>query len=749
MLTKIRWIKGCGVFGDFSAPADLPDLTRYTIVYGENGTGKTTLARLFGALEKGEHPEYPELDYRIESQAGPLVRGQPYGRKVRVFNSDYVEANIGQFQGPLRHILIVGEENKALAEEAAAEKAMADERNRAITAAETARAKLETDRGKIFSAIAKTIGEATSGSTLRSYRKPDAEKAFAAAQQLSSLDTETLETHRGTVRQNQLDAISIPTLPHQNAGAEGQAQPFVSVAGELPSLVAGLLARTAQAAALRRLVDAPDIARWVEEGLVIHRTHRSEHCEFCAQRLTDSRLAELGEHFGVEDQDLKSDIEAAIETVRRLGESLGALSLPPKTELYAEMQRRYDEARQAVEGCRADLASRLRTASELLEHKLLHRATSLSESVEIDMKPLQAAMAELAAIVEQHNRKTEDFDRAKADARAHIEHHYLSTIAEQVREFDEQIAGQQAIITRLTNGGVDLPDPRSLAALTESYEEKQAKVSSAHAGGAALTERLKAFLGRTDLRFESGPDGYHVRRRGKPAKRLSEGEKTAIAFLYFIVQLGDREFNIAEGVVVIDDPISSMDAASIYQAFAFLKNAVKDAKQIILLTHNFDFLKLLLNWFGNFRRADRCYLMIVCAETETSREACLKPLDALLLNHPTEYNFLFKLLYDFRSDGTILGCYHIPNVARKVLETFLQFHRPAEQSIYAKLEATNFDLHKKTAIFKFANDLSHATGKGFDPALVAETQKNVTYLLEMIKEVAPLHFEGLEKLAQA
>jgi hypothetical protein len=124
-------------------------------------------------------------------------------------------------------------------------------------------------------------------------------------------------------------------------------------------------------------------------------------------------------------------------------------------------------------------------------------------------------------------------------------------------------------------------------------------------------------------------------------------------------------------------------------------------------------------------------------------------LDALLLNHPTEYNFLFKLLYDFRSDGTILGCYHIPNVARKVLETFLQFHRPAEQSIYAKLEATNFDLHKKTAIFKFANDLSHATGKGFDPALVAETQKNVTYLLEMIKEVAPLHFEGLEKLAQA
>ena len=262
-----------------------------------------------------------------------------------------------------------------------------------------------------------------------------------------------------------------------------------------------------------------------------------------------------------------------------------------------------------------------------------------------------------------------------------------------------------------------------------------------------LTDKLKIFLGRTDLRFESAAEGYHVQRRGKPAKRLSEGEKTAIAFLYFIVQLGDQDFNIKEGVVVIDDPISSLDAASIYQAFAFLKNAVKDAKQVFILTHNLDFLRLLLNWVQNFKKTDKAYFMIVCAEADGCRDASLKPLDALLLNHPTEYCFLFKLLHGFKSDGTILASYHIPNVARKVLETFLDFHRPYEASLYAKLEATDFDSHKKTSIYKFANDLSHSTGKGFDPALVSETQKNVTYLLEMIKAVAPLHYDGLEKLA--
>ena len=72
------------------------------------------------------------------------------------------------------------------------------------------------------------------------------------------------------------------------------------------------------------------------------------------------------------------------------------------------------------------------------------------------------------------------------------------------------------------------------------------------------------------------------------AKRLSEGEKTAITFLYFVVGLQDQDFDLAEGIVVIDDPISSLDSSSVYQAFSFLKNAVKDARQIFLLTHNFD-----------------------------------------------------------------------------------------------------------------------------------------------------------------
>jgi wobble nucleotide-excising tRNase len=319
----------------------------------------------------------------------------------------------------------------------------------------------------------------------------------------------------------------------------------------------------------------------------------------------------------------------------------------------------------------------------------------------------------------------------------------------QVIAFDEEITEATKLIEDIKAGGLEPYSTRTLEDLEKSIAEKRAKVANAHTAGEDLTKRLKNFLGRSELGFAAADEGYLVHRRGKPAKRLSEGEKTAIAFIYFLVQLGDQAFDIAEGVVVIDDPISSLDSSAIYQAFSYLKNAVRDAKQVIILTHNFDFLKLVLNWFhGIPKKAGlKSYFMIVCTEDENGRNARLCKLDQLLQEHASEYQYLFKKLFTYKSDGTIESAYHIPNVARKVLETFLEYYEPSSAKLYEKLDAIDFDPLKKAAIYKFANDLSHMTGKGFDPALVAETQKNTAYLLEMIATLAPKHHAGLLKLS--
>lgn len=676
-----------------------------------------------------------------------MTQGTKYSRGVRVFNSDFVEANIGRFDGPLKHILIVGEENKAIAAELKAEIATRDQRNTRIEAIGGLVAKLETERGRLFSQVAKTIGEATSGSTLRSYRKPDAESAYAKLSDDKPLSAEELEIHRATVRQDEMPAVQSLSTPIITV--RGEDVSALAVAAEAAAKTKALTVRSAQAAAIERLLKNPAIAEWVEVGVHIHAGKST--CEFCDQPLSAERLKALGDHFSAEDQQLKEELNLERTITASTTEKLKTFSVPDRLALYSELRADYDSATMSLGAAMEALVANLQSCDKALAEKLLQRTVSYECDLATETDACEVALEAVQVAIKRHNEKTAGFDREKDAARSAIETHYLLEIKSQVEGINKAIEALMDEGALLSNGGDGLEDKRGLAALSQSITAKQAQVLNAHEGGENLTNHLKQFLGRTELKFESGVDGYSVTRRGKPAKRLSEGEKTAIAFLYFLVQLKDQNFDLAEGVVVIDDPISSLDASAIYQAFSFLKNETQNAKQLFILTHNFEFLKLLINWVNNIHglpKSDRSFSMVLCTETASGRSARLAPLDSLLIDHATEYHYLFKVLYTFKSDGTILGCYHVPNIARKVLETFLDFHLPSNKSLYKKLNDAAFDEHKKTAIYKFSNDLSHHTGKTFDPALVAETQKNTTYLLEMIETLAPLHYRGLKALSE-
>lgn len=748
MLSSIKKIDGLGVFTNYSAAKDLADFERFNVIFGENGSGKTTLSRMFAALETGAHADHPELLYSVRCPSGVITPGIAYPRKVRTFNADFIEANVGGCEGHIPHVLIVGEENKALAAELALEQAAVLERTKAIGAAETAVTKLETERGKLFSAIAKTIGEATSGATLRSYRRPNAETAYAKLSAFALLEADAFECHRATVHQDEMEPVEVFALPAEPR-LDGPAKPFREVVTVTLADVGKATLRTAQAAVITRLADNPDIDHWADAGLKIHREHGGERCEFCAQLMPASRLAELAAHFSDEDQELKWAIETELRHIESVREQAKRLQPPEKLALYSELRDEAASATDAFEAARKDLFAKLDEAVEALNKKITLRTTSYEITLTDDIEGLVDSAEKLEALTKRHNEKCASFEAEKEAARTALESHYLSSISDQVIAIDDQISAHQKLISDHQSGAIEPLATRSLDALQASIIEKKAKVANAHTAGADLTQKLKTFLGRDELTFVSADEGYVVHRRGKPAKRLSEGEKTAIAFVYFIVRLSDQSFDLKEGVVVIDDPISSLDSTSIYQAFSYMKTAVKDAKQVFVLTHNFDFLKLVLNWLHRIPKkvGGKGYFMIVCSETSTGRFSKICRLDQLLQDHVSEYQYLFKTLYKYESDGTIGSAYHIPNIARKVLETFLEFHVPAKSTTYDKLEATGFDPQKRTAIYKFANDLSHITGKGFDPALVSETQKNTKHLLELIKTVAPSHYAGLVALS--
>jgi wobble nucleotide-excising tRNase len=82
-------------------------------------------------------------------------------------------------------------------------------------------------------------------------------------------------------------------------------------------------------------------------------------------------------------------------------------------------------------------------------------------------------------------------------------------------------------------------------------------------------------------------DGYQLHRHGMPITGMpSEGEKTAIAISYFLPSIEADNRKLKDVIVVIDDPVSSLDTKALNFACSLVRNRLDKAGQVIVLTQN-------------------------------------------------------------------------------------------------------------------------------------------------------------------
>jgi len=97
--------------------------------------------------------------------------------------------------------------------------------------------------------------------------------------------------------------------------------------------------------------------------------------------------------------------------------------------------------------------------------------------------------------------------------------------------------------------------------------------------------------------------------------------------------------------------------------------------------------------------------------------------------------------------------YGMPNIARRLLESFLAFRYPAESGeLKQQLDLVAFDTAKKARILRFLHTYSH-DGKIAEPehdlSILAETPDVLKDLIEMIKTEDPKHYGEMTKLLAA
>lgn len=725
----------------------MPTFGRFNLIYGWNGSGKTTISNLFRALELRRQSE-GEATLVTSSTT---INGNDFTLAtlpVRVFNRDFVAANVFPVGGgELPPIFILGEEN---AEQQAQVEQFKRERDEAQQILNTKRqekdqAERVLDRYCVDRAL--VIKDTLRSAGNNPYNNYD--KARYKQRIMQMIRVGDMANHLLTEAERERLLTQSKAIPKAS---------IVEVQLRLPDLTqitqasVELLQKSVVSFAIAALKDDPQLSSWTRDGLGMHRHREADVCLFCEQPLPNGRLSALEAHFSTEYEQLIRQLDAQISQIESISRTINEVSVPNRAELYEDLAPEFDLANEQLDSGISTITEYLASLIKAIIDK--KQKVFESQALNVTLPTINPdVIVDINAIIQRHNQTCIDFSTHVSTARTKLEADSVARSLTEYQGLADALDAQEAAIV-LINGQIHR--------LTEQISELERDIIEHRQPADELNQDLRNYLGHAELQLSVSDTGYAITRSGTPARSLSEGEMTAIALLYFLKTLKDRRFSIEDSLIVLDDPVSSLDSNALFMAFGFIRNRVEEAAQIIILTHNFTLFRQIRNWFYwlNYphrnqaieQRPARLYMMD-CTITQDGRRSRIAPLDPLLEKFESEYHFMFDRIYrraNSAAQGGLESNYIFPNMARRMLETFLAFRRPQHSGdLRQKLRRVDFDESRKIRILRFLHTHSHADAiidPEHDPVALGEAQAVLADLLALIQHEDPSHYEAMVAL---
>ncbi len=767
MIVCINRLKQFGIFSDFNG-TKIQKFGRYNLVYGWNGTGKSTLSNLFSCFElRSMVPRFSTGQFSVGLEDGSTITETTLPSSqlnIHVFNQRFVQENI-DWDNSVKSILLIAKEK--IDDLQRLEKLKGD-----LQSMKKAHVEKQSDIKKRRDALEKFLTNA-------------AKKMKLGLQAIDTSDSYYLNYDRrklanfiqsnGEAIVNAESVLSDEKVIEYTNAAKPDQLPSINFAPVTIDLdyfkkaafrIRDLIGTTAVNQALQRLTDNSDIREWVQTGLEIHKHHGSQSCEFCGSPFTQLRAEALAAHFSKEFTDFQSRLQSAATWIESQGAP--ANRVPATTEFYKELsaeaeklQKEYiaaaEKINQQVEGWREALKAKI-TTPENTEIQIL-------DIVEDDVANFNEILKSMVALVGKHNNKTSNFKSETSKSKVTLELHFA---AAEVQDFD--YAGTEKRCNDLEAEAKN--EYKEIEKIGQEVGAIEAQLSNETVGAKEFNDILHRFIGRSELclSFDQRKKGYEIIRNGvgEHDGNLSEGEKTAIAFVYFITKLKENGNNIRDTIVVVDDPVSSFDSNHLFHAYSFLRTQCTEAKQLFVLTHNFTYFKLVRDWFTGTNRnriakgkPENCFFYRLDAPPGSPRHSLLVDADDSLKNYGSEYHYIFKKLYEYRVHTTLNRdeAFLTANLARKLVESFFTFKYPKRRSDISQLmdaglkgcAITTPELKEK--IYRFINKYSHSdvieiTEESAEN-LAGESHSVIGHIFQWLEEVDKKHYDEMIQVVTA
>ena len=347
---------------------------------------------------------------------------------------------------------------------------------------------------------------------------------------------------------------------------------------------------------IAKLIQTMGSSDWVDQGRKFVKTPGK--CPFCQQEtITAELMTQLNDFFS-------GEYDAAIMKIAQYHDKycLYTKSIIENIELLLSQTELLRVGRVDADA----LSSDLQLLKSVFSNNILlicskqrepSRHFSLSDSLEIVLR-IEDAVSCANGHIQKHNEMAEDFVKQKETLNQAVWAYCLNQEKKVINDHLEKRKSQKKAIDGISNKLKRLCD--EIKRLENEIVDLNAKVISV----APTVDRINKLL--INFGFDNfiiaqsseQKNEYQLRRPdgSMAAHTLSEGEETFISFLYFMQQLeGATDENMIgdKRILVIDDPICSLDSNVMYIVSTLIKRQVQqtlkgvsDVEQIFIFTHN-------------------------------------------------------------------------------------------------------------------------------------------------------------------